>query len=478
MYLRILLVFFVNAICFSQVRLPAFFSDNMVLQQNDSVAIWGVDKPNTPISIEVGWGEKSLTKSDENGHWKFKIKTPKASYNSYDLIIKGSSTTKINNVLIGEVWFASGQSNMEMPIKGFSNSPVSGYNEFILNSKNQNIRLFRVRRSASVTPEKDVVGEWEQANPNTIDNFSAIGYLFAKKLQKTLKIPIGIISSCWGGTGIKAWSPKEALKGFSFIKFPKKLPSRDNEKRGTPTLLYNAMIHPFLGYNIKGFLWYQGESDRFHADKYKLLFPNMVKFWRKKWSLKTEIPFYYVQIAPYDYSARDRTKKPNGALLREAQLLSLSKINNSEMVVTADVGDCNDIHPSRKEQIANRLAYIALNKDYNFKTIKYKSPIYKSMEIKGDSIELFFDSITSSKGNGFNSYGKQLKGFYIAGEDKVFYPAKVIITKERTLKVFSEKVKSPKAVRYGFENCFEVTLFNAYGLPASPFRTDQWEVSY
>lgn len=460
----------------SQTKLPAFFNDNMVLQQNDSVNIWGSDLPNTKIELEASWGKQAHTITDKKGKWKLKIKTPKASYINHTINIKGSSNLSLKNVLIGEVWLASGQSNMEMKMKGFTNSPIRGANEFILNSNNKNIRLFTVERHASFVPEKNVTGNWQIANPKSVAYFSALAYLFAKKIHQHLNVPVGIIATSWGGTKIKVWMPEETLKKFDFINLESKKSETDIAQRQTPAALFNGMIHPILGYNIKGFLWYQGETDRFEPNYYKELFPEMVKSWRNLWNLHHDLPFYYVQIAPFDYQKKDNRKKPNGALLREAQLLSLSKIPNSEMVITSDIGEKDNIHPAEKESIANRLAYIALHKNYGFKSINYKNPIYTKFEIKQDTIEVFFDEITMKNGNGLVSKSKTIENFFIAGEDQVFYPANAIITKNRTIKVFSKRVLKPKAVRYGFTNYFKGTLFNTFYLPLSSFRTDNWNI--
>lgn len=460
---------------FSQTKLPSFFSDYMIIQQNDSVNVWGKDMPNAKVKINSSWGEKSSSLADDKGNWSLKIKTPIASYKEHTISVIGSQTIKIKHVLVGEVWFTSGQSNMEMPMKGFSNSPIRGANEFILNSTNKFIRLFKAKRQASFFPEDNVTGVWQAAKPSSVNQFSALGYLFAKKMQSTLDIPVGVISSCWGGTRVKAWMPRATLQNFDFVKLPSKKVNK-GAKRQTPSALYNGMIHPFLGYNIKGFLWYQGESDRLESEKYKKLFPSMVASWRNLWNLNYEIPFYYVQIAPFDYAKKDKVSKPNGALLREAQSFCLDIIPNSEMVITSDVGEENDIHPAEKETIANRLSYIALNKNYGFNYVNYKNPTYSSMKIKGNSIEIFFDSITSKRGNGLKSKVKNLQNFYIAGNDKIFYPAEAFITKKRTIEVFSEKVSNPKAVRYGFSNYFKATLFNSFYFPVSSFRTDNWEI--
>ncbi|UOB17805.1 sialate O-acetylesterase [Abyssalbus ytuae] len=460
--------------CMSQTHLPSFFGDNMILQQKDSVKIWGEDLPHKTIVIQTAWGSMASGITNNEGKWELKIKTPSASSVPQTITITGSSSIKLKNVLIGEVWFCSGQSNMEMPMKGFANSPVLRYNEFILDAANSKIRLFKAERQIGLHPVNDIVGSWTEATPASVKDFSAVAYLFAKKLQRVLKIPIGVICSSWGGTKIKGWTSKEALKKYDFIEFPTSLPTIEKEKRETPTLLYNGMINPFIGYGIKGILWYQGETDRLEYEKYKILMPNLVESWRNKWD-KQSMPFYFVQIAPYDYSLRNKTKKPIGALLREAQLHSFLKMHNTGMVVTADVGDCNDIHPLEKEIVATRLAYLTLAKDYGFTQIIAQSPFYKSMKINENKIELTFDDYTTAEGNGLTSYKKELTGFVIAGKDKVFYPAKAIITTDKKVEVYSEKVKNPEAVRYGFENCFQATLFNTANLPASPFRTDNWD---
>jgi len=447
----------------SQTKLPAFFSSNMVFQQNEKVAVWGEDKPNVTIKIIGSWGEESVVKSNQNGTWKLKIQTPKAG-GPYTVTIKGSDEIVLNNILIGEVWLCSGQSNMDMAVIGFKNQPINGSNEAILNATNSQIRLFEVKRNTSTSPLDDVSGSWNMAQPKTVKSFSATAYFFAKKLQQTLNVPIGVIQSSWGGTPIESWTD---LATVSKIKAIKPINSNTNIKpQKVVSSLYNAMIHPFAGYSIKGVIWYQGESNRSRAAEYKLLFPAMIKSWRANWN-QGEFPFYFVQIAPFGYGDEF------SPYLREAQLYTMQQVENTGMAVTLDIGDCNYIHPREKKLVGERLAYWALARNYDFKEIGFSGPLYKKMEkTPNGKISVYFDFAT----NGLSSFGKELTGFEIAGEDKVFVPAKAKIMKDTSLMVWSDEIKKPIAVRYAFYNCIKGTLFNVEGLPASSFRTDDWEI--
>lgn len=452
-------VFLFSSMTFSQTKLASFFSDNMVLQQKEQVAIWGEDKENTTIKISGSWGEKAKVKTDKNGRWKVKLQTPAAG-GPYSLTIKGSEKVTLKNVLIGEVWLCSGQSNMQMPIKGFANQPVVGSLETILNSKNAQIRMFRVNQNASLTPLKNVTGKWEEASPETTGKFSATAYYFGHKLQKLLGVPVGLIHTSWGASTAESGTDKETISNFKSAKIPIKIPAK--KKQYEPTLLFNAMLHPFIGYNLKGVIWYQGESNRLRASEYENLITKMVTSWRAKW--QQDFPFYFVQIAPFSY------KNTNAAFIREAQLRTMLSLKNSGMAVTLDVGECKNIHPSNKKIVGDRLAYWALSKTYNFEGIAYSGPVYKKMKIKNSKAILTFDYAK----NGFSSFGKKIEGFEIAGADKVFYKADIKRNRNKTITVWSEKVQKPVAVRYAFNNCVLGTLFNTEGLPASSFRTDNW----
>lgn len=448
---------------FSQTQLPGFFSDHMILQQQTVAAIWGKDSPNKKIIVKASWGQKITTVADAQGKWTIQLPTPVAG-GPFSIEIKGSNTILLNDVLIGEVWFCSGQSNMEMPVKGYANQPVIGSNEAILNSTNNAIRFFNTPRAVSLTPLDNSTGSWKLANTENTGNFSATAFFFARKLQSVLGIPVGIIQSAWGASTIESWMDAQSLAAFPNKKIPDAMPIAEPNR--TPTILYNSMLHPYIGYTIKGVLWYQGESNRENAQEYQALFSTMIQSWRAQWK-QGDFPFYFVQIAPVEGG------KANAAFLREAQLKTLLTEKNIGMAVTMDIGEKNNIHPAQKETVGNRLAYWALAKDYQLKGITYSGPLYNDLKISNDG-----KAIVSFKHAelGLNSFGKPLLNFEVAGEDKVFYPAQAVFTKDKngSITVWSEAVKNPVSVRYCFKSFAEASLFNIQGLPASSFRTDNW----
>lgn len=448
---------------FAQTKLPAFFSNGMVLQQQQAVAIWGTDQPNTRITVTAGWGTKATATADARGYWKLKLQTVAAG-GPYTLQVKGTTVVNFNNILLGEVWFCSGQSNMEMPVKGYSNQPVIGSNETILHSANTAIRFFNTQRSVSITPLRDVKGEWKAADPSTTGNFSATAYYFAKKLQAVLGVPVGIIQSAWGASTIESWMDAQTLSAFANKPIPQKLP--DSIPNRTPTILYNSMLHPYIGYSIKGVLWYQGEANRENAAEYRALCTAMINAWRAQWQ-QGDFPFYFAQIAPFEPG------KVNAAFLREAQLQTMLSVKNTGMAVTMDIGERTVIHPAQKEQVGNRLAYWALANDYAVKGIAFSGPVLKEMKKTANGkLMLLFDYCEQ----GLTSFGKPLSDFEVAGEDRVFHAAEAMIQKDKNgvLLVWSDAVKDPVSVRYAFKNWAEGSLFNTQGLPASSFRTDDW----
>lgn len=447
----------------AQTRLPALFSDNMVLQQQQLISLWGQDNPGVKISVTGNWGKSASATTNEKGHWKLKLQTPVAG-GPYTILVKGSKVVTLKNVLIGEVWFCSGQSNMEMPVKGYANQPVIGSNEAILNSTNDKIRFLTTTRSVSLTPLYDVKGEWKTASPSTTGNFSATAYFFARKIQSTLGVPVGIIQSAWGASTIESWMDAKSLADFNNKFIPDTIPTKEPQR--IPTIMNNSMLHPHIGYTIKGVLWYQGESNRENAKEYRDLFTTMIKTWRDQWK-QGDFPFYFVQIAPFEPG------KWNAAFLREAQLHTMQSVKNTGMAVAMDIGEQNVIHPSQKETVGNRLAYWALAKDYGINGIAYSGPVYRQMEKTANNrIILTFDYCD----DGLASFGKALTDFEIAGEDKMFYPAEAKINNDKkgTIFVWSDSVKNPVSVRYAFKNWTNGCLFNTYGLPASSFRTDNW----
>ena len=454
----------------AQVKLPSFFTDNMILQQKDNVAIWGWAEAQSTISVVPSWDNKKYTTiADVSGKWKLKIVTPAAG-GPYSITVSSGKVLKINNVVIGEVWLCAGQSNMEMPMKGFRGTPVLGSNDDILKSKNRNIRLFTVPRSAKAEPQDTCGGQWKEASPESVANFSATGYYFGRLLNKILDVSVGLICVSYGGSCIEAWMSKNTSQSFEDIKIPAKdgiikVPNR------TPTALYNGMLHPVIGYGIKGCIWYQGETNYKEADIYPHLFTTMVKEWRSLWGIG-DFPFYYTQIAPFNYFSlepKGSTAIVNSAYIREAQLKSADSIPNSGMAVLMDIGEENNIHPAHKKDGGKRLAYWALAKTYNISGFGYTSPSYKSIEIKDTAIIVSFNNAS----NGLTSFGKELNCFEIAGADRHFFPAKAII-RAKSVIVYAHEVKQPVAVRYAFKDFVVGDLFGNDGLPVSSFRSDSW----
>jgi sialate O-acetylesterase len=452
-------------ICFSlvtkaQTTVGTVFGDGMVLQQQKDIYLWGTDNVGTKIIVVSSWGETTQTTTSKNGKWKLRLSTPNAG-GPHTITIKGSSTVTIDDVLIGEVWVISGQSNMQLPLKGgLDGNFIEGGLDAIVNSKNDRIRFFTVKQNTSLKPLDNVKGRWEKAAPSTSGSFSAVGYFFAQQLEKVLDVPIGIVVTAWGSSTAEAWSDDKTLHDLG-ITIPNEIAEMPQK---TPTVLYNAMMHPLIGYGIKGVVWYQGEANRRNANEYEKIVNTMVTSWREQWNIG-DFPFYYAQIAPFNYG------KNNSAFLREAQLKSSQNLKNAEMVVTLDVGDCTQIHPSKKREVGKRLSYIALAKDYGISGYDFKSPTLTNYFIEKHEIILTFSNrIKLNRNVGIS------ENFEIAGTDMIFYPANAVMKspyhKDQKVSVFSEKVPHPKAVRYGFKNCVIPTLFGRNGLPVSSFRTD------
>ncbi len=460
-----LILLCVTHITNAEVKLPVIFGDHMVLQQQSDAAIWGTAFPNKNVKVTTSWNSKTYsTKSDNKGNWKLKVATPIAG-GPYEITLSDGTPLKLTNVLIGEVWVCSGQSNMFMTFKGFNNQPVLGSNKTIDSSTNKSIRLFTVKRNASLQKLDDFSGEWLNSNPENVSNFSATAYHFGKMLQEVLQVPVGLICSSWGGTRIEPWISEAGLKDFDWVPEPA-LDPKGKVTQKIPTSLYNAMINPVVGYTIKGGLWYQGESNRNEADKYEELLLGLIKNWRAEWGIG-DFPFYYAQIAPYNYN----TPGINTALLREAQLKASTKLPNIGMVSLMDIGQKDCIHPTNKQVGGERFAYWALAKTYGIKGIAFSGPVLKEMNVDGPIVKLTFDHAR----NGLNTFGKKLTNFKIAGKDKNFYPANAAINWQG-ITLFSAFVPEPVAVRYAFDDFVVGELFNNAGLPASSFRTDDWEI--
>ena len=463
-----LLVFFlvtISSSLFAEVKLPAIFGNNMVLQQQTDAAIWGEATPNKTVKITTSWNRKSYsTKADGQGKWKVKVSTPAAG-GPYTVTISDGKALQLKNVLIGEVWICSGQSNMQMTMNGYFNQPILNSNKDIAASANESIHLFTVKREKSLTRQKDFTGEWLECEPENVADFSATAYYFGRMVQQTLQVPVGLICSSWGGTRIEPWMSESGIKNFDWVNLPDKNGADDFSPQ-TPTVLFNKMIAPMVGYAFRGALWYQGESNRNEPAHYEKLMPGLIENWREEWQIG-EFSFFYCQIAPYDYG----TSGLNSAYLREAQLKASTAINNTGMACLMDVGEKHCIHPADKKAAGERLAYLALAKTYSNKGFEYSGPVLKDMTIEGPVVKLTFDHAE----NGLTTFGKELTNFKIAGENKRFVSAQAVITR-KGITIFSPHVEKPVAVRYAFDDFVVGELFNTEGLPASSFRTDDWEI--
>jgi len=459
----LVLVFSANNV-FAEIKLPAIFGDNMVMQQQTDAAIWGEANKNSNVKVTTSWNNKTYnTQASADGSWKVKVNTPKAG-GPFEITMSDGKALKLKNVLIGEVWVCSGQSNMEMPMKGFRNQPIIGSADAIALSSNPNIRLFTVKRATSTEPLDDISGDWKLSEPGSVADFSATAYFFGLMLNKALNVPVGLINTSWGGTRIEPWISEMGCKNFDWVKLPEKKPV-ENLSPQTPTVLFNAMINPIVGYGMRGAIWYQGESNRNEPQNYRKLMPGLIENWRALWGIG-EFPFYYVQIAPFDYG----TSGLNSAYLREAQLKASTAIPNIGMANIMDIGEKDCIHPSGKEIGSKRLALLALSQTYGMKGISGQSPVMKEMKVAEGVVKLTFDNAPM----GLTSYGKELNCFEVAGANKRFYPAKAFIT-GTGVTVFSSIVTEPVAVRYAFKDFIVGDLFGADGLPVSSFRTDEWE---
>jgi len=449
----------------ADIKLPAIFGDNCVLQQQTEAAIWGNAAANTRVRVTTSWDGKTYgTTAGADGAWKLKVKTPKAG-GPYEVTISDGRPLKLKNVLVGEVWICSGQSNMEMPMKGYRNQPVLGSAEAIALGANPDIRLFTVKQAGNPEPQGDFSGAWKTADPESVSEFSATAYFFGLILHKALHLPVGLINASWGGTRIEPWISESGCKRFDWVALPDKKPVEKFSPQ-TPTVLFNAMIHPMVGYGMRGAIWYQGESNRNEPQAYRKLLPGLVENWRSLWDLG-EFPFYYAQIAPFDYGSTGLSS----AYLREAQLQASAALPNMGMACLMDLGEKSCIHPADKETGAKRLAYLALARTYGLRGIACTSPVLKEMKVEGGLVKLTFDNTPM----GLTSYGKELSGFEVAGANQRFYPATAFLTWEGVT-LMSPSVSQPVAVRYAFKDFVVGDLFSTEGLPVTSFRTDDWDI--
>ncbi len=447
--------------------------DHMVLQQNAEAAVWGFASPGSAVTVTPSWDEKPYSvKADASGHWTARVKTPAAGYETYTISVSGDgSALTIQDVLVGEVWLASGQSNMEIPLRGFTNCPIEGYNEVITRAPARNkVRMFYVRADQSDEPLEEIrlTDGWQGADPNTIPEMSAVGYFFACKLNEVLDIPIGIVAFARGGARVESWLPRATLASYG----TEDLTPAGVEKiifYQRPFQMYNAMEVPLQGYTAHGFIWYQGCSNVGHEDQFVARMSDLVKQWRSDWGdTDCSMPFYMVEIAPYLYS---QDNGDSGARLRKAQHDAAKAIPNSGIVCTNDLVapfEADNIHPCKKEPIGNRLAYIALNREYGFKRVACDSP---------EATELFKRQATAHEinvriancPNGIDRI-HEIEGLEVCGADGIWQPVRSIRYNGDTMSITVDDVKDPKAVRYGWADFKPGNIHSVEGLPLVPFN--------
>jgi sialate O-acetylesterase len=443
----------------AQLRLPVIFDDHMVIQRQTTTPIWGWTYPSQSVTINVSWDTLTIkTQADHGAFWKTTIDTPPASGPHTITIRSGNDVVTLEDVLSGEVWIASGQSNMEWSMDAAADGKP------IVNQVNDpTIRLLNIPKSSAGTRQVKGEGDWKVCNKETIRDFSAVAYFFGKKLNDNLNVPIGLINASWGGSPAEVWLSAELVEGNDVLR---ESASRQNANQPwapvIPGVLFNSMINPIIPFRIAGALWYQGEANTTVPKTYKILMESLIKDWRKQF--RHELPFYYVQIAPYsDYEGQ------SGVLIREQQVKML-EIPKTGMVVISDlVDDVKDIHPKYKKVVGERLANIALADTYGKTGVVYLSPLYKSMEVEKNKIRITFDNVPSD----LEARGNDLTEFMIAGDDRKFYPAKAKIDKG-TVIVSAKEVKKPVAVRFAWANGSIPNLFSKEGLPVPSFRTDNW----
>lgn len=483
----------------AQIRLPAIISDNMILQQNAVVSLWGWASPGEKVNVSAGWsGRQVAITAGPDGKWLLNLKTTKAG-GPFTIKFTASNSIEVKNVLLGEVWLASGQSNMEFFMGKTSNASYTGvidYQSEISAADYPLIRTIDVPNKVAEDPQADFTGKWKICTPQTADTFSAVAFYFARAVHKVTGYPIGIINATWGGTPAESWTRKDILEkdsSFNIIlqrykkqceeypiayeKFKADLErwKADTSKSKTaaprepigpasgksPYKLYNGMIAPLLHYTLKGVIWYQGENNADRAFQYRRLFPAMIANWRQDFSNK-KMPFYFVQISPH------RSQNPE---IRDAQLYTLRHVPYTGMAVTTDNGDSLDIHPRNKKLVGERLSLWALKNNYGKKDTVASGPLYTSMRKEGNKIRIYFDNA-----DGLQTKGNELNEFTIAAADAVFMPAKAIV-EGNTILVWSDAVQQPAAVRFAWRNIPVPNLYNRAGLPASPFRTDNWTLT-
>jgi sialate O-acetylesterase len=455
----------------AQLRLPKFFSDGMVVQRDAAIPVWGWDKPGSAVKVTLG-PHSAAAQVDEQGQWQVSLPAVAAG-GPWKMSVQGSQAAEFSDVWAGDVWLCSGQSNMEWPVAASADKDAE-----IAAGSHPKIRHLKIQHRPSATPEDDLPTDgWKVATPETVGAFSAVGYFFARHIRTEVDVPIGLIGSNWGGTRIEPWTPPVGFQSVPALKsladrldsFPEKRPDGQINHQ-SPLALYNGMIHPLTRLPIRGAIWYQGESNNGEGMVYRDKMEGLIKGWRQVWN-QPELPFYFVQLAPYNYGGDGQRL----AKIWEAQTAALG-IDHTGMAVTVDIGNLTDIHPTNKQDVGKRLALWALAKTYG-RDVAFSGPLYKKSETQGNALLVEFAYGQSLQ----TRDGKPVSELMIAGSDRRFFPAQGEIVSsngQAKLRVSSPQVARPVAVRYAFHQLAQPNLVNDAGLPASPFRTDSWDRVY
>lgn len=481
---------------FAELKLPSLFGDNMVLQQNEVNYIWGWDKPGQEVAIQIG-NQHTSAKAGDNGKWKAEFKGENATNEAREVVIKGSTEITLKNVMFGEVWVCSGQSNMQWAVAQSDDADLE-----TLTANYPNIRFISVPQVGTQEPQDDFVGQWDVCTPQTTALFSGVGYFFGRTLHQALDVPVGLIDNAWGGSAAEAWVRRDVLEAddaykayldqwkqteatFNYEAEMEKHKARVAAAKEAgkqaprpprnllagqhrPANLYNGVLKPIIGYRIRGAIWYQGESNSGRAKNYRELFPLMITHWRDEWG-QGDFPFYWVQLA--DFKAEQPEPAESAwAELQEAQTMTLSLPNTGQAVIY-DIGEGRDIHPRNKQGVAKRLARHALAKDYGIDIVS-ESPRYVSHEIKGNKVLLTFEHV--GKQGLYTFDVREPIGFAIAGEDKKFVWAQGKQIGKDKIEVWADGVDAPVAVRYAWADNPVANVRSREGLPLTPFRTDDW----
>lgn len=505
MKIRILILAALSSFSFlhAELWMPSIFSDHMVLQRELANPVWGTADPGQTVTVSIA-GQGHATQADDEGNWRVKL-APLPAGGPHKLSVEAGDSLTFADVLVGEVWFCSGQSNMRWSVRRSDEAALE-----IASANYPEMRILSVPNVGTQIPQDDIDAHWKRVTPKTIAEFSAVGYFFGRRLHNTLGVPVGLVDLSWGGSAAEAWVPREILEadpryadyiaerdaqteGYTDAVHAQKVAEwaakraaweaggregrgpraprdpRYNNKR--PGNIYNGVVHPVQGYGLRGNIWYQGESNAGRANDYRALFPLVIETMREKWG-QGDFPFYWVQLADY----REESAEPEDAdwaYLREAQTMALDAVPNGGQAVIIDAGEGRDIHPRDKQTVANRLARIALARDYGY-AIPYQSPRYASMQVDDERAIVRLENVSEQGLYAFDT--RTIHGFSIAGEDRVFHwaEAKIVGPNKDQVEVWSDAVPNPVAVRYGWALNPIVNLYDREGLPVTPFRTDDW----